>query len=74
MTEGRTTLLITHRLQGLDAVDEVIVLDAGRVVQRGPYAELVAVEGPLRRMRERERGSAGLVSHSPRLSTPNRTN
>ncbi|MGY1499233.1 thiol reductant ABC exporter subunit CydD [Streptomyces sp. QTS52] len=53
-TEGRTTLLITHRLAGLDAVDEVIVLDGGQVVQRGTYAELVAVEGPLRRMAERE--------------------
>ncbi|MCX4665850.1 thiol reductant ABC exporter subunit CydD [Streptomyces sp. NBC_01381] len=53
-TEGRTTLLITHRLAGLDAVDEVIVLDAGRIVQRGAYADLVAVDGPLARMRERE--------------------
>ncbi|MFB6980701.1 thiol reductant ABC exporter subunit CydD [Streptomyces scopuliridis] len=54
-TEGRTTLLITHRLQGLDTVDEVIVLDGGRPVQRGSYAELAADEGPLRRMLERER-------------------
>ncbi|WP_326811173.1 thiol reductant ABC exporter subunit CydD [Streptomyces scopuliridis] len=54
-TEGRTTLLITHRLQGLDTVDEVIVLDGGRPVQRGSYAELGADEGPLRRMLERER-------------------
>ncbi|MER5524941.1 thiol reductant ABC exporter subunit CydD [Streptomyces sp. NPDC002677] len=53
-TEGRTTVLITHRLAGLEAVDEVIVLDAGRVVQRGPYAELVAVAGPLRGMAEQE--------------------
>ncbi|WP_369234660.1 thiol reductant ABC exporter subunit CydD [Streptomyces sp. R21] len=53
-TEGRTTLLITHRLAGLDAVDEVIVLAEGRVVQRGPYAELAAVDGPLRVMVERE--------------------
>ncbi|MFD7287816.1 thiol reductant ABC exporter subunit CydD [Streptomyces sp. NPDC059863] len=54
-TEGRTTLLITHRLQGLDTVDEVIVLDGGRSVQRGTYAELAAEEGPLRRMLDRER-------------------
>ncbi|MFC3347844.1 thiol reductant ABC exporter subunit CydD [Streptomyces echinoruber] len=53
-TEGRTTLLITHRLAGLEAVDEVVVLDAGRVVQRGPYARLVAVDGPLREMAARE--------------------
>ncbi|TFI30734.1 thiol reductant ABC exporter subunit CydD [Streptomyces sp. 4R-3d] len=65
VTEGRTTLLITHRLQGLDAVDEVIVLDGGRVAQRGPYAELVAVEGPLRRMWERERGPVGGLVGQP---------
>ncbi|WP_455770448.1 thiol reductant ABC exporter subunit CydD [Streptomyces cinereoruber] len=56
-TEGRTTVLITHRLHGLDAVDEVLVLDGGRTVQRGPYAELAAVDGPLRRMLEQERAT-----------------
>ncbi|MGW4162173.1 thiol reductant ABC exporter subunit CydC, partial [Streptomyces sp. NPDC004788] len=56
-TEGRTTVLITHRLHGLDAVDEVVVLDRGRTVQRGTYAELAAVDGPLRRMLEQERAS-----------------
>ncbi|MGW8352910.1 thiol reductant ABC exporter subunit CydD [Streptomyces wedmorensis] len=54
-TEGRTTVLITHRLHGLEAVDEVIVLDEGRTVQRGPYAELATADGPLRRMLEQER-------------------
>ncbi|MEU9850294.1 thiol reductant ABC exporter subunit CydD [Streptomyces sp. NPDC047985] len=53
-TRGRTTVLITHRLRGLEAVDEVLVLDAGRIVQAGPYADLAAAEGPLRRMLERE--------------------
>nr|WP_244888763.1 thiol reductant ABC exporter subunit CydD [Streptomyces purpureus] len=61
VTEGRTTVLITHRLRGLDAVDEVVVLDAGRTVQQGPYAELAAVDGPLRRMLERERETEALV-------------
>ncbi|MFB7343871.1 thiol reductant ABC exporter subunit CydD [Streptomyces hydrogenans] len=56
-TEGRTTVLITHRLHGLDAVDEVLVLDGGRTVQRGPYAELAAEDGPLRRMLEQERAA-----------------
>ncbi|AWT44250.1 MULTISPECIES: thiol reductant ABC exporter subunit CydD [Streptomyces] len=60
-TEGRTTLLITHRLAGLEAVDEVLVLDAGRIVQRGSYAELSAVDGPLRRMAEREAEAEGLL-------------
>ncbi|MEV7491970.1 thiol reductant ABC exporter subunit CydD [Streptomyces anulatus] len=56
---GCATVLITHRLTGLDTVDEVLVLDAGRVVQRGPYAELAAEDGPLRRMLERERETVG---------------
>ncbi|MFE9042917.1 thiol reductant ABC exporter subunit CydD [Streptomyces sp. NPDC007818] len=60
-TEGRTTVLITHRLRGLDAVDEVVVLDGGRTVQRGPFAELAAVEGPMRRMLEQERETDRLL-------------
>ncbi|GGS58324.1 ABC transporter [Streptomyces violaceus] len=60
-TEGRTTLLITHRLAGLEAVDEVLVLDQGRVVQRGSYPDLVAVDGPLREMAEREAASEELA-------------
>ncbi|NKY14397.1 thiol reductant ABC exporter subunit CydC, partial [Streptomyces somaliensis] len=63
-TRGRATVLITHRSHGLDAVDEVVVLSGGRVVQRGPYEDLVTVEGPLRRMRERERAA------DPRLGAP----
>lgn len=60
-TEGRTTLLITHRLAGLEAVDEVIVLDGGCVVQRGAYGELVREEGALRGMFERESRTELLV-------------
>ncbi|BAC71970.1 ABC transporter [Streptomyces avermitilis] len=60
-TEGRTTLLITHRLAGLEAVDEVIVLADGRAVQRGAYAELAAVNGPLREMVGRETEDGLLV-------------
>jgi ATP-binding cassette subfamily C protein CydCD len=56
-TEGRTTLLITHRLAGLEAVDEVLVLAGGEAVQRGPYAALAAAEGPLREMLAREAAS-----------------
>ncbi|MFC9084262.1 ATP-binding cassette domain-containing protein, partial [Streptomyces sp. NPDC057062] len=63
-TEGRTTVLVTHRLAGLEAVDEVIVLDAGRVVQRGRYEELRAVDGPLRDMALREEEAGELVAVS----------
>ena len=41
VTRGRTTVAIAHRLSTAQSADEVIVVDAGRVVQRGPHAELV---------------------------------
>lgn len=65
-TEGRTTVLITHRLAGLEAVDEVLVLDRGEVVQRGPYAELAAAEGPLQQLLARERATDGTLANFPR--------
>ncbi|MFI7597799.1 ABC transporter ATP-binding protein [Actinoplanes sp. NPDC049681] len=41
VTRGRTTVAIAHRLSTAESADEVIVVDAGRVVQRGPHAELL---------------------------------
>ncbi len=42
---GRTTLVIAHRLSTVRRADEIVVLDAGRVVERGPHVELVARGG-----------------------------
>ena len=55
---GATVLLVTHRLAALDAADEVIVLDRGRVVQRGRHADLLAVPGAYRDLWEAERLAA----------------
>ncbi|SDH62698.1 ATP-binding cassette, subfamily C/ATP-binding cassette, subfamily C, CydC [Sinosporangium album] len=44
-THGHTTLLVTHRLRGLDQVDEILVLENGRITQRGPHAVLAAEPG-----------------------------
>ncbi|MQA28132.1 MAG: ATP-binding cassette domain-containing protein, partial [Micromonosporaceae bacterium] len=41
VTRGRTTVAIAHRLSTAESADEVIVFDDGRVVQRGPHAELL---------------------------------
>ncbi|MFF0229956.1 thiol reductant ABC exporter subunit CydC [Micromonospora sp. NPDC005254] len=42
---GHSVLLISHRLSGLADLDEIVVLDGGRVIQRGRHAELVATPG-----------------------------
>ena len=41
VTAGRSTLLITHDLDGLDELDEIIVLRQGKVADRGSYAQLI---------------------------------
>jgi ATP-binding cassette, subfamily C, bacterial CydC len=50
LTAGRSTLLITHDPAGLDQVDEIVVLDQGRAVQRGTHHDLAGADGPYRRM------------------------
>ena len=46
----KTTLLIAHRLSTLMAADRILVLEGGRVVQDGAHAELLARDGPYRRL------------------------
>jgi ATP-binding cassette subfamily B protein len=43
--EGRTSLVIAHRLSTITSADEILVLDDGRLVQRGTHAELLASGG-----------------------------
>jgi ATP-binding cassette subfamily B protein len=45
LTRGRTSVTIAHRMSTAENADEVVVVDAGRVVQRGPHATLVAEGG-----------------------------
>jgi len=54
VTAGRGTLLITHELDGLDQVDEIVVLEAGQVVQRGTHRQLLCAPGLYRWMWERQ--------------------
>ena len=50
LTRGRTTLAIAHRLSTAEAADEVLVVDAGAVVQRGSHVELLQQDGVYARL------------------------
>ena len=43
--EGRTTLVIAHRLSTIEKADVIMVMDQGRIVERGSHAELIAQNG-----------------------------
>ncbi|GAA1475839.1 ABC transporter ATP-binding protein [Nocardioides aestuarii] len=45
LMSGRTSVTIAHRLSTAENADEVVVVDRGRIVQRGPHAELVTQSG-----------------------------
>jgi ABC-type multidrug transport system fused ATPase/permease subunit len=50
LLRGRTSLIIAHRLATVRRADEIVVLERGRIAQRGTYDELMAVEGSFRRL------------------------
>jgi ABC-type multidrug transport system fused ATPase/permease subunit len=47
---GRTSIIIAHRLATVRRADEILVLEHGRVVQRGTERELMDQDGPFRRL------------------------
>jgi ATP-binding cassette subfamily B protein len=47
---GRTTFIVAHRLSTLRRADFIVVMEDGRIVQRGTHAELMRVAGPYRRV------------------------
>jgi putative ABC transport system ATP-binding protein len=57
VTRGRTSVTIAHRLSTAELADDVLVFDAGRLVERGRHADLLALEGVYARLHASWRGS-----------------
>ena len=69
LLRGRTSIIIAHRLATVRRADEILVVEHGRITQRGHFDELLAVDGPFRRLaRDLEGGAAGYPQASPDAS------
>ena len=71
--KNRTTLVIAHRLSTIEKADVIMVMDQGRIVERGPHAELLALNGHYARLHamqfnEKEVAEGAGASHYSPLS------
>src|SRR5207302_696988 len=69
LAQGRTTLVLAHRLSSVIGADRILVLDHGHIVETGRHAELIRRDGPYRRlMGAQAEGRGGQDRGAVRLS------
>ena len=56
LMEGRTTFVIAHRLSTIRQADQILVVEAGKIVERGRHAELLALQGRYHELYMRQHG------------------
>jgi len=56
--QGRTTLIIAHRLSTVSRADQIVVLDNGRIIEQGSHTELLARDSEYKRMYKSQWGQA----------------
>src|SRR4029077_17709685 len=57
LRHGRTTFVIAHRLSTIESADQILVLEAGRIVERGTHRELIALNGRYRQLYDKQYGA-----------------
>jgi len=65
LMRGRTTIVIAHRLTTVERADRILVLEAGRIVEQGTHAELLALRGLYQRLYERTFATGGDLNGEP---------
>ena len=70
LLHGRTSIIIAHRLATVRRADEILVVEHGRITQRGPFDELLAEPGPFRELAAQLQGSDDLHSEPVTGSRP----
>ena len=64
LLRGRTSIIIAHRLATVRRADEILVVEHGRITQRGRFDELLSSEGPFRDLASQLHGSEAAALHS----------
>ncbi|WP_439598099.1 ABC transporter ATP-binding protein [Falsiroseomonas sp.] len=70
LMQGRTTLILAHRLSSVIGADRILVLDQGRVVESGSHAALIRQDGVYRRLMAGQASERGAGAMPDRLATP----
>jgi ABC-type multidrug transport system fused ATPase/permease subunit len=65
LLHGRTSIIIAHRLATVRRADEILVIEHGRIAQRGCFDELLATEGPFRELAAQLHGSSDGLQPAP---------
>ena len=55
--KGRTTVVIAHRLSTIEKADEILVVDQGKIVERGSHSELMALDGAYKQLHKLQFGA-----------------
>ncbi|WP_025156868.1 ABC transporter ATP-binding protein [Leifsonia aquatica] len=70
LRQGRTAVVIAHRLEQASTADQIVVFADGAVAQRGTHSELLAANGPYRSFWRAQYGASGHASDAPSTGRP----